>query len=563
MDKAVKKKLGAFYSPTILAHYVASKLNNLIHCEKDSITILDPAVGDGELLVEMFNIRQDTSDTYIGVDVDEVALNNTRIRLAEIGIDSFLFNTDALSPKSNQYIDGWDYIKYRSYIDEIDCIISNPPWGAEISIDPKELSTFKTATGQYDIYDLFIENSLDILRIGGVYAFIVPDSIFRKEHSPIRKILLETTSIKLIARMGEFFFEGVNTPVSVIIGVNGYSANNLIQCVHLSNDIAKKILANNLSIHSIEANYSHICEQDYFINNNYNFIIDIASDDVKLMKHLEAFPKLKSCLKSTRGVELSKKGNVIQCPHCNLWQPYPSTKNLTAQCMHCKESFDIERSKKSFIIGTKEQLESPLPFLRGEDLSRYSYSQKVYIEVKKPGINYKTLSLYQIPKILVRKTGVGITAVLDYDGNVVNQVVYMLHMRDNNTLPLEFFIAVLNSRIITYFIIKNYGSTKWCTHPYLSQEMIEKLPIPDFSNFSDEDWTLVSRIESIVKEIYNSSLRNPTLEMDIELESNLLKLFHLDSTDFVHIMEEISKVEQLAPFRRLLNIPRSKWDLDI
>ena len=93
--------------------------------------------------------------------------------------------------------------------------------------------------------------------------------------------------------------------------------------------------------------------------------------------------------------------------------------------------------------------------------------------------------------------------------------------------------------------------------------MIEKIPIPNYNEFSDDDWVSVSRIYSIVKEIYESPSMIPTLEMDIELERLLLKLFHLDGNDFLHIMETISKVEQLAPFRRLLNIPRSKWDLDI
>ncbi|MDE5745779.1 MAG: N-6 DNA methylase, partial [Paramuribaculum sp.] len=232
IDKETKKKQGSFYSPAILARYVASKLNDLINCNEEVLSILDPAVGDGELLMEMFNIRQNNLDTYIGVDIDVVALEKTRIRLNEVGVDCYLFNSDALKPKSIQNIDGWDYLKYRSNTDNIDCIICNPPWGAEISINHQELSSFKTAIGQYDIYDLFIEKSLDILSDKGVYAFIVPDSIFRKEHKPIRKFLLENTSIKLIARIGEFFFEDVNTPVSVIIGVKGYSPNNQVQCVH-------------------------------------------------------------------------------------------------------------------------------------------------------------------------------------------------------------------------------------------------------------------------------------------------------------------------------------------
>lgn len=566
IDKTTKKKLGSFYSPAVLANYVASKVNQLIPCDNVSLSILDPAVGDGELLKGMFNVRQNTSETYIGVDVDEKALDNTRIRLGEVGVDCFLFNDDALKPKSIYNNDGWEYIKHRSYIDEIDCIISNPPRGAIISIDQTELASFKTAIGQYDIYDLFIEKSLNILSVGGVYAFIVPDSIFRKEHKPIRKILIESTSIKLIARLGEFFFEDVNTPVSVIIGVKGYTPNNLVQCVHLSNDISKTIMANNLSILSVESDYSHICEQDFFISNNFNFSIDIASNDIRLIKHLESLPKLMSCLKSSRGVELSKKGNILQCPHCSLWQPIPSKKTITVLCSHCKKSFDFETSKKSSIIGAKENLDNPLPFLRGEDLSRYGYLQKLYIEVQKPGINYKDISLYRTPKILVRKTGVGITAVLDYRSNVVNQVVYMFNFRSNdikNILPLELFIAILNSRIITYFIIKKYGSTKWCTHPYLSQEMIEKLPIPNYCEFSDDDWNAVSHVCSIVKEIYESTSMIPTLNMDIQLERLLLKLFRLNGDDFLHIMETISNVEQLAPFRRLVNIPRCKWDLDI
>ena len=511
-------------------------------------------------------MRQDTTETYIGVDIDENALDNTRIRLGEAGVDCFLFNDDALNPKTIPSINGWDYIKFRSNIEEIDCIISNPPWGADISIGQKDLTTFKTAIGQYDIYDLFIEKSIDILSMGGVYAFIVPDSIFRKEHKPVRKILLKSTSIKLIARLGEFFFEGVNTPVSIIIGIKGYTPNNIVQCVHLSNEISKKILAKKIPILSIEADYSHTCEQDFFIKNNFNFSIDISSDDTSIIEHLELLPKLESCLKSTRGVELSKKGNILQCPHCGLWQPFPSSKTIAIQCSHCKMAFDFDASNKSSIIGNKEDLDKSHPFLRGEDLSRYGYSQKLFIEVQKPGINYKDIALYLSPKILVRKTGVGITAVLDYNNNIVNQVVYMFYFRNNeikNILPLELFIAILNSRVITYYIIKKYGSTKWCTHPYLSQEMIEKIPIPNYNEFSDDDWVSVSRIYSIVKEIYESPSMIPTLEMDIELERLLLKLFHLDGNDFLHIMETISKVEQLAPFRRLLNIPRSKWDLDI
>ena len=54
LDKATKKKLGSFYSPAVLANYLASKANEYFHRDKESLSFLDPAVGDGELLKAMF-----------------------------------------------------------------------------------------------------------------------------------------------------------------------------------------------------------------------------------------------------------------------------------------------------------------------------------------------------------------------------------------------------------------------------------------------------------------------------------------------------------------------------
>lgn len=558
-DREWKKQLGSFYSPADVAYYVASKVNKYISTKSTPKAFLDPAVGDGELLLNILKVRNNSKDSFIGVDIDNNAILSTSKRMPSC----YLFNVDALAPNSNRNEDGWQHIMQQCKINHFDCIISNPPWGAEISASAIELNKFKTAKGQYDIYDLFIEKSLGLLIPGGVYAFILPDSIFRKEHTTIRKILLECTSIKSISRIGEFFFEGVNTSVTIIIGIKGYKPENLIECVHLPNSTIKDIINHRTTLLDADREFSHFCNQDSFISDNYNFNIDITENDTELIRHLDRLPKLSSVLSSSRGVELSKRGIVVQCENCLQWRPMPTNTKQEVFCPHCKCSFDLSTARTKKIVS--ENKSKGKPFLRGEDLSRYSFKHEMNIEVDTPGINYKSLSIYDSPKILIRKTGVGITAVLDYYGHIVNQVVYILRANNNcpTNLSLEFFIGLINSRITTYYIITKYGSKNWSTHPYLSQNMIGELPIPSFTDFTSEDWERVTKINNIVSSIYkNADIVFPPTK-DLELEHLFLELFRLKSSHFKHIMQTISSTEQLIPFSRLMNIPKEKWDIVI
>ena len=561
--KEERKQWGCFYSPTALAHYVASKICEYIPSNKP-ITVLDPAVGDGELLIAVNNVRKNPKDFFIGIDIDESALQETFNRFNKEKIASHTFCCDALHPILSDNQTGWEALKNKCNLKDIDCIITNPPWGADILLSTESLSKFTTAVGQYDIYDLFIEQTIDLLSDGGIYGLIIPDSIYRREHRQIRKILLERTSIKFIARLGEFFFENVNTSVSIIIGVKGYKIDNIIDCIHLTNNLGKSIVSNKISFIEIENRLINKCNQDRFINDNYNITIDIREKDEEIISHLDSLLTIQPYLKSTRGVEISKKGDIIQCPSCKKWQPMPFSKEILL-CCHCGCSFHLNNAIKDTLIINEPTDAIISPFLRGEDMERYVYHQRTFIKLGMEGINYKDLSIYKSPKILVRKTGVGITALLDYNENIVNQVVYVLKPSPYNDkrLSLEFYIALLNSRIITYYIIKKFGSSNWCTHPYLSQEMIGKLPIPDFRIFTKEDWDYVVEIEDIVKKLY--SINNTLLSSEEEyfIECRLLKLFRLDIAYFKHIMQTIESVEQLIPFKRLLNIPKEKWDIDI
>lgn len=562
--KILKKQLGSFYSPPVIASYVANKIISLLPNPEEPKRFLDPSVGDGELLIALYNNRQNKSDIFLGIDIDKNALQEASQRLTQKKMKIHLFNKDAISFFNNNvesFLHKWSPVNNEH---KIDAIICNPPWGADVSIQEENSYFYMTAQGQYDSFDIFLESCVELLNDGGVYGFIVPDSIFRKEHRTIRKLLLEKTCISNIIRIGEFFFEGVSTSVSLIIGKKGYVSGNVISCLHLPNSISRQIINKCTTFDDVEITHSNECEQDSFIADDFNFCIDITLKDKKLINLLDNSKRVSEFLVSCRGVELSKRGRIMQCPHCSLWMPYVKSNSEKYRCIHCKKEFSLKNVITEIIISDSFSTNNSLPFISGEDIGRYSMSQHNRIKLGYNGINYKNFELYRGPKILVRKTGVGLTATIDYKDNLVNQVVYILKNKDekNITYPIELFIAILNSRITTYYIIKKYGSGNWCTHPYLSQDMVANLPVPNFDKFDNRDWSNVETISKIIKLKY---LSNGFIsdEDDLILEKIVFSLFRLNHEQFCVIMEAIKSVERLIPFKRLLNLTYDLWVSDI
>lgn len=572
-SKIAKKRTGSFYSPSNLAYYVASKICDFIPSEASKLRVLDPAVGDGILLIGMSQSLKNKSDNlchtalYYGIDINSMALKKTSNMLRMHNLNGHLVKSDFIKWADSYLIQEQSIKEHIESSQQTTIIISNPPWGAEYDGIASLSKRPTTAVGQYDIYDIFLEKSLSILNEGDVFGFIVPDSIFREQHLPIRKKMLSETSLKYVIRIGEFIFSGVNTSVSVIIGKKGYNKGNTVICANLPNSYTK-LIASGTEIFGInDSKYFHECSQDSFIDDNYNFSIDIDSSDSSVFEKLANLPTIKDYLTNTRGVELSKKGFVVQCSECRYWMPKPKSESL--KCPHCGKIIDVKSTLCTQIICDSDycnKSHNSFPFVAGEDMQRYSYNVEKNIILGYTGINYKSSGLYSKPKILVRKTGVGITAVLDYKGCYVNQVVYVLKKRESindKAIPLEFFIALLNSRVVTYWILKKYGSSKWVTHPYLSQQMVNEIPVPNVGSFSSDDWKSLNLICAIVQNIYIQSDGIISESEDVEIEKLILELYRLNGADFKKIYDVIDNAEKLIPFRRLLTIPREKWDIDI
>ena len=88
-----EKAGGATYTPKILADFVADEITKLmeIHDRTAPLRILDPAVGDGELLSSLLaRLPASESVEIYGFDTNENAVNATRDRLIRERPSAFL-----------------------------------------------------------------------------------------------------------------------------------------------------------------------------------------------------------------------------------------------------------------------------------------------------------------------------------------------------------------------------------------------------------------------------------------------------------------------------------------
>ncbi|EQD54135.1 type II restriction enzyme, methylase subunit, partial [mine drainage metagenome] len=103
-----------------------------------------------------------------------------------------------------------------------DVVVGNPPW-VQSKFLPERFkeyysSRYSNASKQYDLFTLFMERGVQLLKPGGILGFIVPDRFLaNSDYRVFRQWLLETTRILRITPTGEGVFEGVEMPSAILI----------------------------------------------------------------------------------------------------------------------------------------------------------------------------------------------------------------------------------------------------------------------------------------------------------------------------------------------------------
>lgn len=538
---------GVVYTPEKLASFVA----DLIIDEYDSTKnqpgnpfyILDPACGEGILLKELSEKLQAQGITLphcFGIDVDAEVISANRHSF-DPKLYTF-FQKNSIIPSLKRT--AWRYWSAR--LKNISCVIANPPWSAEKVFCRSDLDQagYHFDIGQYDSYVLFIELCLHLVDQNALLAFIVPDSLFSRENKALRKYLLENMEVKVLARLGEKLFPNVNRATSVIVLKNCRPSEGAkTRCYRLDTSDRKDFLNGTLSLYENFKQKSHTVLQKRFLHNqNYVFDIDARENEEQLLRKIEAGGiNWEELFRFGRGIEISKSGAVVTCEHCGMTQTYLK-KQLEAgikTCQFCSKDITLS---KDHVLSIVSDFESPdlKPLYVGENLHRYQFDGIKYIKPNVMGINYKNEDLYRPPKILIRKTGLGIYACIDYNSTYTSQTVYSVnYLNRQHSVPLEYYLGILNSRLIYYYYLKKYGENEWKSHPYLTKEIIFSLPI---KAVSDHGSALVMQIAEKAKRLQEKYER----ALDIQLEKLIMDLYEITDSERAMIESELNSLPNLS-----------------
>lgn len=537
------KTKGQVFTPEFLAHWAGQLVNDHIP-NTASPKILDPACGDGELLVAAQNIFSD--GLFYGVDIDPNAISRAQQRIrrnASLIVSNVLenpfYNDNELSRNLGQF----------------DAIISNPPWGIKLTDGQSDNTTngYAFATGQFDSWCLFVEFSLRILKPKGVAVFILPDSIFSPEYSRIRHILVKRHTIDLIARLGEGVFPNIYRGTVVIaLRKTNPCQNHRIEIIRLTKDDRKKVVSGSIPISYYRHHRRHFIPQSQYIEEpNKRWDIDVRANEREIIRKIEMkgenWPTL---FEFGRGIEISKTGNVRSCTKCNYVIPEPR-KHRIVKCKRCGNTSNSEVMPQRVVVShDPTQLTGSIPFIVGEDVNRYSLTTTRFIELNVDGLNYKKLQTYSKERLLLRKTGIGINATITQRLAATNQVVFHIMPRHGvEHTYLAFLLGVISSRLLFAYHLKKSGEIEWRSHPYITPTIVRQLPIP-IPKRGGKLWPSVEAIADCVRK--QITITNKSHEIDMEIEDRVSSLYGLTNADRIWVKHVIQDAQQLKPMRTLM-----------
>ncbi|MCK4307379.1 N-6 DNA methylase [candidate division WOR-3 bacterium] len=548
----VKKAGGVYYTPKYIVDYIVKNTFGEIIKGKtpkqiDKIKMLDPACGSGSFLLgayqELLNYHLDwySKDTnckralkkgqiiqtgkdsfqltiaekqrillnnIFGVDIDTQAVEVSKLSLLlkllegeteESTRQLFRYTQMKLLPdlsnniKCGNSLIGPDYYKQMSLLNDdearrinvfdwksafpdifknggFDCVIGNPPYVSATTLSNEDKvyykNTFKTAKGRLDTYGLFTEKSIDLLENNGFVSLIVPNKFLTNLHfeSLRRHILDECNVLALISPQRTVF--------------DAAAVNNVIFVLRKRDKIKKQNLVSILEINlGIESEICTVKQAVYENDKNHTFVL---------------FSSVHS-----KAIERKIRKNSIELQYI----------------CHVKDGIIAGRIKELLFVDRKKN-EYCKPLIFGDDMGRYLLSWKRrYVDyrpefMKKEerkrvgkskglGIRLRVPEIFEVPKILTRKTADRIIATYDSKGCYFEQTVHGT-MPKRNFPNIKYILGIMNSKLYEYYY-KNIIHQSGTIFPQVRIGYLKTLPIRNVDTENSTDKKLHDDIAILVE----------------------------------------------------------------
>lgn len=404
---------------------------------------------------------------YNDIEIEEFKLNSILNKDLE-----YKYNLSDIKP-FNYHIAFPEVFKGGGF----DCIIGNPPWGANIDAILDYLNEYypNSTVGFKDTYKCFFDKSIQLLKPKGKLGYITPNSFyFNPLFKDLRK-LLNSYQIDSMINLGERVFENVEAPSAITIITKSNISNKKINTMDLSfskSNKEKENLINNGKYSIINQNIFNNTQNNIFTFNLRN----LKSNEV----YFEQFANIKDA-----GIQYHRFGIGMKNRGGN-------------------DLYDRLFSKN------KNEFKNSVPCYYGKLINRYFindftdiYFNMDYKSVLKSNEQVSFTKEYQGKrnKILWRQTSDNIKATIDKKGIWFGNTIQFCQIKkEYSNYKLEYLLAILNSKYLNY-IYNNTIKESNRVFPQIKISNLKKLPIRtiDFNNKLDID--IYNKIISIVEEL--------------------------------------------------------------
>ena len=526
-----RKKMGIYYTPKYIVNYILD--NTLVEYAKDKnldeileIKIVDPACGSGSFLLDAFEelkkiieerLRNGEKskkwDTFrdfkgrltlgqkatillnciYGVDLDEKAVELVQLNLLLKILEEEtretrvrkLPNLKENIRNGNSLISDSNYDKafnWNAQFPDVfrnggfDIVIGNPPYVRNTELSTKDKSFFNerffSSYKQYDIYVLFFEIGLRLLKEKGTLGFITSNKFIASDYGKkIRDFILKESKIKKLVDVSHLrvFKDALTYPVITI----------------LEKEKNEELRTNNLVL------FKEVFYEEKLLDKKY--------------------------LEFPQNYFMKKDNKFIQI---NIGELSSLLAKIEKNSKEIGDLFICQRgSPKNKIKVVKESIRNSLPCITSKNVDRYKHkiSDDVFV------ISNLQNSIIDKEKILLPRTVLSLKASYDNGKNFIMDRIYYLILKEGVKIDLMCVLGILNSKLIDFYYKNKFKSTH-VGGGYLDLRGVQIKNLP--TKLPDEKQS--KRIKELVKRMRDLCEKNDEQQIknvDYEIDEEIYKLY--------------------------------------
>ncbi|MDI9357846.1 MAG: TaqI-like C-terminal specificity domain-containing protein [Phycisphaerales bacterium] len=384
-----------------------------------------------------------------------------------------------------------------------DVIVGNPPYmGIEdITWNYRRFyeTIFKTATGRFDLYALFIEQAMHIKRPTGIFTYLVPGKFLNnKQFVTARKIVCENHGVSVV-KIDDKVFE--DAQVDSVIIENYPSGQPKYRAFKITVEEELQALS--------ETNMSNILN-----DNDRIFRLAVNPKFDNLISKIKVNTlKVKELAEVRDGVVAGVIKDIL----------YIDKK----KDKHCHELYFGKHLFKYDLTETNVWINYKPDEMMQEEVKRKNG--------KRTGLWMRNASIFKREKILHRKIGKELIATMDAQGVFYDHTLHSTHITDKR-FKTKYILALFNARLFKFYY-HNTNSQGGDIFPQVRISSVENLPVKLAGIQTQE------KIENLVDQILNKKSHDhttDTTDLENKIDTLVYKIYDL-TEDEIKIIEEHTK----------------------